>query len=304
MKCRKCGEKAVIKLYQHNLALCKKHFLEFIEERVKKTIHDFQMFEKEDNILVAVSGGKDSLALSYLLHKLGYSISLLHIDLGIDGYSDNSRRISENFAQKFKLPLRIISLREEWGGGIKDFSRKTYKSVCSLCGMVKRYYFNKTAYEKGMDVIATGHNLDDMVSALLSNLLGWRTSYIVKQLPVLPEEGKLKKKVKPLIYLTEREIGAYTFLSGISFLREECPYSREASFLRVKHLLNQIEISSPGTKFTFYRGFLENLHLFQKEERKVNLNDCLLCGFPTISKVCSFCKTFRREKIEEYAGKI
>ncbi|NOZ64120.1 MAG: TIGR00269 family protein [Caldiserica bacterium] len=303
MKCRKCGERAAIKLYQHNLSLCREHFCEFVEERVKKAIHDFCMFEKEEKILVVISGGKDSLALSYILNKLGYSVSLLYIDLGIDEYSDNSRKFCEEFARKFALSLKIISLREEWGKGIRAFCCQTYKSICSLCGLVKRYYFNKVAYEEGFDVVATGHNLDDMVSALLSNLLGWRTSYLVKQLPLLPEEGRLKKKAKPLIYLTERETAAYAFLSGISFLREECPYSRDASFLRMKHLLNEVERSSPGTKFSFYRGFLEKRHLFQEQEEKVDLKDCLLCGFPSLLEICSFCKTFRKEEVKN-AGKI
>ena len=305
MKCRKCKEKAVIKLYEHNLPLCKKHFLEFFEGRVKKAINDFKMLEGKEKILVAISGGKDSLSLAYILKKLGYNISLLHIDIGIREYSEESLKFSKKFSEELNLPLKIISLKEEWGEGIEEISKKTYKSICSLCGMVKRYYFNKTAYEEGFDVVATGHNLDDAVSALLSNILGWRISYISKQEPVLPMEGKLKKKIKPLIYLTERECASYAFLNKIQFLKNGCPYSKYASFLRVKHLLNEIEISSPGTKFSFYLGFLKNIHIFKEKEEKIKLRECAICGYPTTGEICSFCKTFRKSaKLGQYASEI
>ncbi len=303
MKCRKCGKKAVIKLYHHNLPLCREDFLSFVEERVRRVIREYKMLRKGERVLVVVSGGKDSLTLAFILKKLGYRVELLHVDLGIGEYSRKSRQFVEDFSRGFNLPLRVVSLPEEWGRGVGEMSKDTYKSLCSLCGMVKRYYFNRIGYEGGYDAVATGHNLDDTVSALLSNLLGWRVSYISKQLPVLPEEGKLKRKIKPLIFLTERETSAYAFLAGISYLREECPYSESASFLRVKHLLNQMEVYSPGTKFSFYLGFLKNRHLFDTGE-KVRLRDCLVCGFPTVKEICSFCKTLRREEVKEYASKI
>jgi len=300
MKCRKCRGKAIIKLYEHNLPLCKEHFLEFVEGRVQKAITDFRMVKRKERVLVVVSGGKDSLTLAFILKKLGYRISLLHIDLGIDEYSEISRKFCEEFANLYELPLQVISIKKEWGKGVKELARETYKSPCSLCGLVKRYYFNKFAYENGFSCVATGHNLDDMVSALMANLLGWRISYIAKQTPVLPEEGKLKRRIKPLVYLTEREIGAYAFLQGIPFSRQDCPYAHTASFLKIKHLLNQLEVSSPGTKYSFYLGFLKNKQLFG--EGKVTLRECALCGFPTVTEICSFCKTFRKEEVRNYAG--
>lgn len=304
MKCRKCRDKAVIKLYQHNLPLCRQHFLEFVQERVKKAVHDFKMMKKGDRILLVASGGKDSLTLGYILKELGYNIHILHLNLGIGEYSEKSERKCVNFCEKFSLPFSVVSLKEEWRKGIGGLAPLTYKSTCSLCGMIKRYYFNKVAYEEGFDMVATGHNLDDMSSALLANLLGWRTSFLVKQTPVLEEAGKLKRKVKPLIYLTERETAAFAFLSGIDYVKEECPYSRDSSFLRIKYALNRIERDSPGTKYSFYRGLLENLALFQEKEKGPQLQECAVCGFPTVNDICSFCKTLRREEVREYASRL
>ena len=63
MKCKKCSERAAIKMPQHNMALCREHFLEWIPQYTQRTIEKYDMFTREEKILVAVSGGKDSLAL-------------------------------------------------------------------------------------------------------------------------------------------------------------------------------------------------------------------------------------------------
>ena len=84
MKCRKCNQNAVINMREHKLALCKEHFLTWIPEQTQRSIETYQMFTVEDRILVAVSGGKDSLALWEILNQLGYAADGLYIDLGIE----------------------------------------------------------------------------------------------------------------------------------------------------------------------------------------------------------------------------
>jgi tRNA(Ile)-lysidine synthase TilS/MesJ len=85
MKCRKCGEPAAINMRQHRLALCEAHFLEWLPQRVQRTIEKYRMFTPDERILVAVSGGKDSLGLWDILLRLGYRADGLYINLGIDG---------------------------------------------------------------------------------------------------------------------------------------------------------------------------------------------------------------------------
>jgi len=63
MKCRKCGEPAVLELRRHNAAFCAPDFLEFFRNQVREAIRKHRMFTKDELVLVAVSGGKDSLAL-------------------------------------------------------------------------------------------------------------------------------------------------------------------------------------------------------------------------------------------------
>jgi tRNA(Ile)-lysidine synthase TilS/MesJ len=84
MKCKKCGNKAVIRLRAHRIALCREDFLSFVLNRVQQTIKQYKLFVPKEKIVVAVSGGKDSLALFDILQRLGYPVEGFHIDLGID----------------------------------------------------------------------------------------------------------------------------------------------------------------------------------------------------------------------------
>ena len=113
MRCRKCGEKAVINMRQHRLSLCKEHFLEWLPIQIERFIKKYRMFTKGDRVLVAVSGGKDSLTLWDILWKLGYQTQGLYIHLGIDesiGYSENSltacRQFADNPAADHRVSIR------------------------------------------------------------------------------------------------------------------------------------------------------------------------------------------------------
>src|SRR3989304_566317 len=91
MKCRKCGATAAINMRQHKLALCEEHFREWMPEQTQRFVEKYRMFAPEDKILVAVSGGKDSLSLWDILHRLGYQADGLYIGVGIDGRSGGSQ---------------------------------------------------------------------------------------------------------------------------------------------------------------------------------------------------------------------
>ena len=100
MKCAKCKTKAVIGLPRHNAAFCKPCFIGYAHEQVARAIKHERMFGKDDRILVAVSGGKDSLALWHMLLTMGYRADALYVDLGIPGYSARSREKVERFVDE------------------------------------------------------------------------------------------------------------------------------------------------------------------------------------------------------------
>jgi tRNA(Ile)-lysidine synthase TilS/MesJ len=202
------------------------------------------MFTKDDKILVAVSGGKDSLAVWEILLKLGYDADGFHIDLGIDNYSKRSTEKSVEFAKKLDRKLIIADVKKHfYGKNIFDISKIAGRVPCSVCGLIKRHLMNKYAYDNGYTVLVTGHNLDDESASLFGNIMFWRDNYLASQYPVLPStDPKLIRKVKPLIYLTEREIAAYNIIRGIDYIYEECPFSEGASSIFMKKELKVLRV--------------------------------------------------------------
>jgi len=307
MRCKKCPHKAVINLPRHHIAFCQSCFTEFVHTQVARGIKSQRMFGPQDRILVAVSGGKDSLALWNILLKLGYRADALYIDLGIGDYSARSRQKVETFAEKaaetYGAQLHIHTVDPDEGAGIRELANVLHRPTCSTCGTVKRYQFNRVAVEQNYDVMATGHNLDDEAARLLGNVLRWQTEYLDKQAPTLPAsfEG-FAKKVKPLYRLAEREMAAYAVINRIDYIVEECPMAKGSKMLVYKEVLNRLEAESPGTKQAFYWGFLEkqasNKHTTETmatHDRAV-LHPCLTCGQPTTGEICSYCKMMARAK--------
>jgi tRNA(Ile)-lysidine synthase TilS/MesJ len=222
MKCRKCGEKAAINMRQHKLALCAEHFADWLPEQVDKFIEKYAMFTRQDKILVAVSGGKDSLGLWDILHRLGYPADGLYIGLGIDGgfgYSDQSRQFAERFSAERSLQLHVVEVEPTYGATIPELaviSNRGHGKPCSVCGLSKRYIMNRVAHDGGYTVLATGHNLDDEAAVLMANTLNWAGGYLVRQAPVLPASRPgLARKAKPLCRIYEREMAAYAIVRGI-----------------------------------------------------------------------------------------
>lgn len=290
MKCKICKAEAAVALRSHNAAFCEKCFLDFFRRQLVRGIESQKLFTRSDKILVAVSGGKDSLSLMLELTELGYNAAGLFIDLGIPGASRKSREHVENFCKAHSLPLRIVELAAE-GLAIPEVKQVLARPVCSACGKIKRYFFNRAAIEGNFDAIATGHNLDDEIGRLISNTLRWDLAYLASQGPVLPATPGFIRKVKPLWRLTEFETANYAFLRGIPHHAAACPYSKGASFAMLKGWFHQLDEKMPGRKLDFYLGFLaRGKAAFAGAHDKACLRPCHSCGYPTSGgAACGVC---------------
>ena len=293
MKCNICKAEALVKLRAHNAAFCRDCFLQFFSRQVAKGIEKEHLCTREDRILVAVSGGKDSLSLLYELIHQGYDATGLFIDLGIPVSSQAARRTVEEFCTKHGLRLIVKELAED-GLDIPTVKAAIRRPICSVCGKLKRHYFNRIAMEEGFTVLATGHNLDDEVARLFSNTLRWDLSYLASDGPLLPAHGRFVRKIKPLWRLTEFETANYAFLTEIEPHIAPCPYSPGASFTTLKGVLQRLEYAMPGRKLDFYQGFIHRgrkgfEHLAQ--ESGDPLHDCPECGYPTSGEdICGVCR--------------
>jgi uncharacterized protein (TIGR00269 family) len=251
------------------------------------------MLQPDDRILVAVSGGKDSLAVWDLLAELGYEADGLYIGLGIGEYSESSATYARDFAAGRGLKLIEVGLRDEYGYDVPTAARATRRVPCSSCGLSKRHLFDKAALDGGYDVVVTGHNLDDEAAVLFGNTLRWEIEYLARQLPVLPARDGFPRKVKPLARLTERETAAWCVVRGIDYLVEECPMAVGNKHLAYKATLNSIERESPGSKAAFYLNFVERMAPLLagvRTESATEVGACRECGSPTSGDVCAFCR--------------
>jgi tRNA-5-methyluridine54 2-sulfurtransferase len=306
MKCTGCKAPAVIDVRRHNAAFCGPCFLEHCRDQVKRAIRHFGMLRHADRVLVAVSGGKDSLALWDILVDLGYQVDGLYLGLGIGEYSQESGRHARAYAESKGLHLIEVDLPADHGIDVPSAAAATRRAPCGACGLSKRHLFNDAALRGGYDVVATGHNLDDEAAVLFGNALRWDAEYLARQHPVLPERPGFARKVKPLVRLGEREMAAYCVIRGIDYQVEECPMAEGNRHLGYKELLNDLEARSPGSKATFLHGFLDRAHARfadATEEAVSELRSCEECGSPTPGDVCAFCR-LKQRVAERSAGPV
>ena len=314
MKCRRCRQvEAVIELPSHHAAFCQRCFFVFFKRQVWEGIRKFRLLSPHDRVLVCVSGGKDSLVLWDVLMEMGYETEGLYIDLGIEGYSDRSREKVIAYAKAHGKQPIIVDLTRE-GIPIPEAARCIRMQECSICGTVKRYFFNRVAQEGGFSVVATGHNLDDETARLLGNVLHWQKEHLARQHPHLPASAEgLVRKVKPLWRISELEAAAYGFLKGIDYIKEDCPMSKHATSLVYKEALSLLEEQMPGSRIIFYQGFLEKNNPLRTAEWKAtdepSKNDgaqdasgdaegktvgsarpCASCGAATYAETCTYCR--------------
>lgn len=290
-KCTRCRKRAVIALPSHHANFCEECFVFFFRRAVLRAMKKFPV-KADETILVAVSGGKDSLAAWAVLQDLGYRTKGVHLNLGIPGFSEASEGAIAAFAGKRNLPWVSYSIRELFGHSIPEIRRRVRRPICSVCGMIKRQLLNRVTIREGLRVIATGHNLDDEAGRLLGNLVRNRRDYIEKQSPYLPSaHPRLPEKIKPLYRVSADEIRTYCRVEGIAYLEGACPLSRGATSRMFQEALDMLEGKMPGTKRDFLFAYLDARPAPKPVE---DFGTCDRCGEPCYGTRCSVCTLLER----------
>ncbi len=303
--CKKCGKPAMYRVRYARLWFCPKHFVEFFERRVRRTLDNYKLVRGVKRVLVAVSGGKDSVTALYVLNKLkniyGYDVVGVTIDLGIPEYSIKSIEVAKYLYERLGVEYHIVRL-SDYGFTLRDVQgwrrrKRIKRPICSFCGIVKRYLLNKMALELEADVVATGHNLDDLVKFVATDYYNGRIDELVKLGLKTPSTGKFAGRIRPLGLMTGREILYYVNILGLPYVHMKCPYSPRHTNIqdRILARMNELEEEYPGFKVGFIKSFLHHLKPtimkgYHVEER--NIYTCSICGMPTSNRdrICSFCK--------------
>lgn len=287
MKCTRCKEPAGIKLDSHNAKFCPDCFDIFFQRAVTTAMKKFGL-GVDVPLMVAVSGGKDSLACWDVLQRLGYDTLGIHIDLGIPEFSEQSIAAARSFADERGLEFRVASMEEVFGWPLPVLDKRIRKNTCSVCGTLKRSLINQLAVETGYRHLATGHHLDDESARLLGNMIRHHQQYLEKFQPHLPSIHPMQAaRLKPLYRLDQTEIRYYCQIRDIHPVEGEgCPFNKGATSHYFQKAMGWLEKKMPGTKRDFLFTYLKN-NPPQPEEA---FGSCRRCGQPTYVDLCGACR--------------
>ena len=292
MKCTRCGKNAVIYQKYSNAHLCKFHFIEDVERKVKRDIRKFKMVEKGDRIAVALSGGKDSIALLYLMQKIfrdrpDLEILAITIDEGIRDYREHTLTHAKMLTSELYIMHEIRSFSGEFGTTLDALVAKKEHAACTLCGVLRKNILNKAARELGADKLAIGHNLDDEAQTILMNYMRGDIDRLKRMLPGTKQPGMVPR-IKPLRSIPEKEVALYGFLNDLPVSTDECPYAGEALRNEIREMINNYEVKHPGTKYSLLGGFEMISQALRPSETQIVM--CEKCGEPGSEIICKTCR--------------
>ena len=274
MKCSLCNKRA---FFKGPLGpFCEEHLLQSVRERARKEIEGIN-----EKILLAVSGGKDSLVLMDVMAHIYDKEKLVAVTIveGAGKYRLKEVEVAKTFAQKLGIRYYYVTFKELFGLTLDEMVSRGRLSPCTYCGVFRRRALEYLAEREGA-VVATGHTLDDEAHTALLNLLRGSWEDVLKI--------NSRVRLKPLRKVYEVEVAAYAKVIGVPFQSEECPYivTRPSLRARLRERLFELEEVKPGTLLK-WREALERLGT---PERRVKY--CKLCGYPTSPdrEICRACE--------------
>jgi len=299
MTCKNCSLKPVYKTL-NDRSLCRKCFIKYFEKKVLRTIRLYGLIEKDDVVVCGFSGGKDSATNLYMLNNLlkryGKQPIALAIDEGIKGYRNKTLDDAKKFCKKYKIPLKIVSFKKEFKKTLDQFLRKWTGRPCTPCGVFRRYLLNKGARELGATKLATGHNLDDEAQSILMNQVKGNVQLSAKLGPMtgVLVHKKFIRRIKPLYFMSEKEVTIYSKLQNFPVQYVECPNFNDNFRDEIGNILNSLESKYPGTKHGVVNAFLQVLPSLKERYQHDEIGTCASCGEPANKDRCKACELLER----------
>ncbi|MHC1610240.1 MAG: TIGR00269 family protein [Candidatus Methanospirareceae archaeon] len=302
MRCSRCNNPAIVHQRYSGLHFCEVHLVEDVERKVKRAMRKHSMVERGDRIAVALSGGKDSSALLYMLKKIFHNRNDLEffaiaVDEGISGYRSVTLRNAEKVAEELGVVLHQISFKQEFGFMLDEIVARNFEQApCTFCGVLRRKLIDKKAKELGATKVATAHNLGDEVQTILINYIRGDIERLGR---LYGRREEFLPRIKPLQAVPEKEIALYALIAKIPIITADCPYATRSFRFTVKKMLNEFERRYPGTKYSVMRGYERLSELLRRAQPERKLLECERCGDASASSICKAC-----EIIEEMKGEI
>lgn len=295
VRCSKCGKKAVTFIRYNGSHLCRDHFLDFVEKRVKTEFRRQVDLDNAGSISVALSGGKDSSVALAILFDILHSrrdvkLSAITVDEGIKGYRELTLKKARALTKSIGIDHRVVSFEDEFRTTMDSISDSLdEKSPCTYCGVLRRWCLNKAAREMGADVMATGLNLDDTVQSILMNFTRADVERLARLGPHKKVQPGLIPRIQPLRKIPEKEVYLYAMLRDVPFSDDVCPYADEALRNQYREMVDVLEDRSPGSKHSILASYDAILPLLREHYPPASLSVCR-CGEPTPKEKCMACE--------------
>jgi len=325
MDCDKCGDSAVMYAAYSGLHLCADHFCRSVEKRVRRRVREDSLLSRDatpedpETWVVGLSGGKDSVVLTSILHDVfdrdpRVELVALTIHEGIEGYRDASLEACLDLTADLDVDHEVVSYEEEFGLRMDDVARADPEGMapCAYCGVFRRDVLERYAEKLGADKLLTGHNLDDEAQTALMNLLSGDVRQIAKHFdaslgPFEDREASdaagrrprsddhdewFVPRAKPLRDVPEKEVALYAHLRDLPVHMAECPHASEAYRGEIRDLLLSLEEDHPGTRHSVLSGYEELARLASEARRDggPEMRECERCGAPTARDLCRTCQ--------------
>jgi len=300
MNCDKCKNIAVFSRGYSGENFCSVCFSNSILRKTAKTISKYNMIKNNELVCVAVSGGKDSLALLHILDKMSkthnFKIKAITIDEGIPDYRDEALDIVKKFCAKINVEYKVYSYTELFDLTLDEalkLRENEKMSSCSICGIFRRRAIDYAANDIGCGVIATAHNLDDMLQTFFINMISGDTNKVGWMDPDTSKNSL--RRIKPFCEIYESEIVFYAFTNKIPFQTEPCPHMNEGIRTEIREFLNSLENHHIGIKNSLYKSTLKISQIVKDSNHKQKMI-CPNCGNECTGKICSVCNLLLKLK--------
>ena len=322
MECDKCGDDAVLHAAYSGLHLCEHHLCRAVEKRLRRRIREDGLVSDDatpddpETWVIGLSGGKDSVVLTYILHDVferdpRIEIVALSIHEGIEGYRDKSLEACEELTEELDIRHEVVSYSEEFDVKMDDVVEKDPEGMaaCAYCGVFRRDILSRYAEKLDADKLLTGHNLDDEAETAMMNFFEGDVDQIAKHFDAslgpfdsandAPTERTREDqehhvpRAKPLRDVPEKEIALYARFQDLPAHITECPHSSEAYRSEMQELMLGLEENHPGTRHSIMAGYEKLAALaadaYGGDDADTDFGQCDNCGSPTARDICRKC---------------
>lgn len=225
-------------------------FMSNTRKRVGKAIHKYELIKENDVVLIAVSGGKDSLfllealAMQRAVIPFDFKIKAIHIEVDETPYEIDKVFLGE-LCDKYDIPLSYKSI------ALGDMS-ESKKSPCFICSWNRRTELFKAVKEYGCNKLALGHHMDDALETLLMNMTHHgNISSMPAKLEMFKGEFDI---IRPLILMEEKNILKYSQLSSYPQEVKSCPFEEKGSRYKMKRVLELLNNINTNARVNMFRS--------------------------------------------------